>query len=134
MPTICLFILVETYVRCVLNRPLATLRPQRITTPVALGSSSSSTIWRTESSEGKASCFSESSRLAARFILYLSVFVPLSYLYHVGTHTEASHVPLCVSCRAVIEKYLLEKCRVVSRDQRERYKKDYFLFTFKIWA
>lgn len=28
------------------------------------------------------------------------------------------------SCRAVIEKYLLEKCRLVSRDKRERYCKD----------
>ncbi|XP_034558738.1 unconventional myosin-IXb [Notolabrus celidotus] len=54
-------------------RPLATRGLQRITTPVALGSSSSSTIWRAASSEGQ-----------------------------------------------FVEKYLLEKCRVVSRDKNER--------------
>jgi len=53
----CLFIQVKTYVHYVLNRPLAMLRQQRITTRVALGSSSSSTIWRAVSSEGTSSCF-----------------------------------------------------------------------------
>lgn len=52
-----LFIQVKTYVHYVLNRPLAMLRQQRITTRVALGSSSSSTIWRAVSSEGTSSCF-----------------------------------------------------------------------------
>lgn len=51
------FIFALTYDLPVVHRPLAMQEHQRTTTPVALGSSFSSTTWRVVSSEGKASWF-----------------------------------------------------------------------------
>lgn len=91
----------SNHISCVLNRLLAMLWLQTITTPAALGSSFSSTIWRTASSEGT----------AAWSVFITSPPHPRNFCWHSF---------FACFCRATVEKYLLEKSRLVSRHKRER--------------
>lgn len=98
-PQFWLFILMKIYDPCVLNRLLAMRGLQRITTPVVLGNSFSSTIWRAVSSEGRVSCFYlyllYSFSWFSRRVPHNPQFILVSVFYitvHFSPFSEGSHI------------------------------------------